>query len=161
MWSCDISQHNLSVCDLGSLPASAGTLTYAATWPHSNTYCASSSWCLLLLPRSKPVGAKLMPQHVVCNHAVHFIDVKYLDYNPQPFTFMYQYININTNHKIIRTIINDGRHRDMYHYHCLYREMYTGKPGKTYVSKWNRREMEKNLQDGFILFNDAVSIADF
>jgi hypothetical protein len=65
-----ISQHNVSVRDLGNFPASAGTLTYAATWPHSNSYCASSNWCLLL-PRSKPVEAKLMPQHVVSQHAVH------------------------------------------------------------------------------------------
>jgi hypothetical protein len=45
------------VPNLGSLPASAGTETYASTWLHSNIYCAFSSWCL---PRSKVVRAKLV-----------------------------------------------------------------------------------------------------
>jgi hypothetical protein len=66
------------VPSLGSLPASAGTLTYASTWLHGNIYCAHSSWLLLRLPRSKAVGAKLMPPHVVSNHAGHFVDVKCL-----------------------------------------------------------------------------------
>lgn len=95
-----ISQHNLSVPDLGSFPASAGTPTYAVTWPHSNSYCASNSWCLLLLPRSKLVEAKLMPQHVVFNHALCFIDVKCWDYNHLHFLL---YISVTT--LTIRTVI--------------------------------------------------------
>jgi len=74
--SRDISQHNFPVPNLDSVPASAGTLTYGVTWPHSNSNCASTSWCLLLiliLPRNELVGAKLMPQHVVWNHTVHLI----------------------------------------------------------------------------------------